>query len=174
MRITEGQLRRIIREEITSEVGSHSQGWIDPEGGYHYDPEMPDHGEWAAHKLVDLGMRNQLLDAIQSEVDRLGRYLSSPPRMPPTENIGVIYQAMSWIAGDVAKDMLLGLGWAAITNAYEISAPHPSRAIIDRWLDLGMEAEANPDGPFTIHGNNRVLVSGNMEEIEKFSRRLRR
>ena len=173
MRITEGQLRRIIREEITSDATDHSQGWIDPEGTYHYDPRMPEHGEWAAHKLVDLGMRYQLLDALRAEVERLGRYLS-PPRMPRTENIEVVYREIPWIASDVAKDMLQELGWAAITNAYEISAPQPNRAIIDRWLDLGMEAGADPDGLFKIHGSSKLLASGNMEEIEKFSRRLRR
>jgi len=45
MRITEGQLRRIIRDEITSDATDHAQGWIDPEGACRYDPRMPEHGE---------------------------------------------------------------------------------------------------------------------------------
>lgn len=51
MRITEGQLRRIIREELNEMKGTskYGSGPFDPEEGYVDDPESPMHGRANPH-----------------------------------------------------------------------------------------------------------------------------
>lgn len=174
MLITEKKLRRMVREMISSDRTSHSQGWIDPKGDYHHDPEGSEHGEWAAHKLVDFGMIDELLEKIEAEVNFRNTYATRRMKVPNTDDIDVIYQSIPLATSEVARDMLLELGWGAVSNAYELSVKYPNRSIIERWIDLGMEAGADPDGTFKIWSGSKLLVSGNMEEVEKFSRRLGR
>ena len=174
MRITESQLRRIIREPISINPMSHSQGWIDPEGHYHYDPRLSDHGEWAMHKLLDLGMSEEMLDGIREEASRYIQRGDSELRMPDSDDVKEIHRSISWIVEDVAKDMLLRMGWGKVMNAYTIDVRLPSRTIIDRWLELGMDAGVDADDEFTVYSDDDILVSGDMEEIERFMKKLRR
>jgi len=171
LRITEGHLRRIIREAISANRTRHSQGWIDPGGDYHYDPRVPDHGEWAFRKLLDLGESDAMLDGIRASIMRSIRSGDSEMQMPDTEDVREIHQSIPWLVEDVAKSMLLGMGWGAVSNAYTLAVRRPRRSVIETWISLGQDAGAEEKGPYTIYSGAGALVSGDVYEIEDFANR---
>ena len=75
---------------------THSVGWIDPGGAYHYDPNKRDHGEWAAFQIEkDPNLMSQFEDALKVECGPI------PPPPPRTPEEQAIYDAKS----DMGKKM---------------------------------------------------------------------
>lgn len=181
MRIAEGQLRRIIRkhlldEAVTASHISHSQGWIDPDGEYHYDRARPDHGEWALHVLPGLGLQDAFIDKLGSA--RGGKYglkLPQVPGYPDPESIYYSGKVDQTLVSRVAAELLLGAGWGKVTNAFTLSVDLPSRRVLRSWLDLAIEAGADPDDPYyTIYSNNKQALRGTAYEVERLVSRLDR
>lgn len=163
MRITESQLRRIIREALSTVRYRHSQGWIDPNGDYHYDPDLSDHGEWAIRWLSENGMADRIIDGVRAVAD-LDAGVNS---------IAAIPDDLEYVVSDVATGILQGMGWGKVINAYTLAVKRPRRAVIERWLELGMEAGVEEREPFTVYMDDDILVKGDMYEVEDYARRLR-
>lgn len=82
MRRDEVGLRRVIREMLLTESvlppnfaneASHSMGWISPLREYHFDPQRPDHGDWALQfAKSDPALAPQLETAIRPIIEPPG------------------------------------------------------------------------------------------------------
>jgi hypothetical protein len=181
MRIMEGRLRAIVRarlldEAVTASHTSHSQGWIDPDGEYHYDRARPDHGEWALHVLPGLDLQDTFIDRLGSA--RGGRYglkLPQVPGYPDPESIYYSGEIDQSLVSRVASELLLGAGWGKVTNAFTLSVDLPSRRVLRSWLDLAIEAGADPDDPyFTIYSSSKQVLRGTAYEVQRLASRLDR
>ena len=87
-------VKRMIAESSPpsgfASASTHSVGWIDPDGVYHYDPDQRDHGAWAAfHIGRDSSLMPQFEDALKVE---LGPIDPPPPRTPEQQ---AVYNAKS-------------------------------------------------------------------------------
>jgi hypothetical protein len=126
--VTEALLRRIIREALAPEnftsATRHSSGWIDPEGGYHFDPDLPDHGQSAI----------QLTSSDPDLMHKLQTKYKNLKQMEP-------YQVE-----DAAHHILTSEGWAAVKNAYMLAvAKLPTPEMLKTWMEIGMESGSDPD-----------------------------
>ena len=177
MRITEAQLRRIIREALTPpnfrSPTRHSSGWIDPAGEYHFDPKLPDHGEWALSRLLDLKMQDVLLDRTRAAVARSIRNGDTELQMPEGDDIIAIHAATPWIVEDAAIKILLSMGWAKVSNAYTIQAQHLTPQILETWMNLGMESGADPEMEHTVWTGDQPRRLAGWDGIERLMRKIR-
>jgi len=69
---------------------THSVGWIDPDGVYHYNPEQRDHGEWAAFHI---GRNPSLMPQFEAALEVECGPIDPPPPRTPEEQ--AVYDAKS-------------------------------------------------------------------------------
>jgi len=93
--------------------------------------------------------------------------------IPPYRDMGELYY--SDIQSEVrsaALRALLANGWGKVSNAYGIEVWKPSRSVIEKWLNLGMDAGSDPEMYHNIYDKNGSLAQGGWDQIERFMKRL--
>lgn len=131
-------------------------GWIDPEGDYHYDPDFPDHSEWAGMVAIP---------NIPGAIEELAQRIEAPPG----EDLEWLVYSSGSRGEKEIRNMLLERGWVKVSNAYTVEVWEPTRTILNSWLDLGMEADCDPEREFLVVGRgNKPLVRGDWHAIERY------
>jgi len=172
---------------------THSVGWIDPGGMYHYDPNKRDHGEWAAWEVSrDPEMMKELIERLEamavqgpdlskmSNQDILANIsdimlASQKPKvtLPAGRSIeDLYYSSVQSEVRSIATKMLLERGWGKVSNAYSLECWKPTRKVVNAWIDLGMQAGSDPERYHNIFDNKKSLVEGDWQVIESFMKRL--
>jgi hypothetical protein len=172
---------------------THSAGWISPQGDYYYEPQKRDHGEWAAWEISrnpqmmeelirrledmagsgpDLSKMSQE-DILNNLADIMVSAGKSRVRLPAGRSIEDLYysDAQSEVRS-VAMKMLLEKGWGKISNAYSIEIWKPTRAVLDTWLFLGMDANSDPEKYHEVFGKDKSWVEGDSYAIQDFMEKL--
>jgi hypothetical protein len=200
-RFDESLLRSLVRSILSESTiapnfassVTHSAGWIDPSGRYHYDPQKRDHGEWAAWEVSrNPQMMDELIRQLEAnaapgpDFSKMSQdeifanftelMMSSRKKklnLPAGRSIEDLYysEAQSEVRS-IATKILLENGWAKVSNAYGIEVWKPTRAILETWMNLGMEAGSDPERYHNVYNSKSSIVEGDWNELEKFMRRL--
>ena len=199
-RFDESLVRSLVRSILTEAVApnfasstTHSAGWIDPHGQYHYDPQKRDHGEWAAWEVSrSPQMMDELIRQLEAKASpgpdfskmsqdeifaNFTELMMSAGKkklnLPAGRSIEDLYfsDAQSEVRS-IATKILLENGWAKVSNAYGIEVWKPTRLILDTWMNLGMEAGSDPERYHNVYNSKSSIVEGDWNELENFMRRL--